>query len=200
MRRRPPTSTRSAVMRRLPTANRFTTVTLIKSGGRPARIRRCAAAPGNGDPRVAVKNAGVPVINVLQQGDVLGSLDAAARRQRRAAAIGSAGARSRGTAHSSPPPYRTAVPVAADLAALGPSAVVRADGRVGDCALHACTAVEGSRALRGERDGDRAADPDVRLPRRVREPRSVGAERDAGAEGASHRDQRGWREGRVRDR
>src|SRR5690242_14301871 len=47
---------------------------VIKSGGRPARIRRCAAAPGNGDPRVAIKNAGVPVINVLQEGDVLGSL------------------------------------------------------------------------------------------------------------------------------
>ena len=47
---------------------------VIKSGGRPARIRRCAAAPANGDPRVAVTNAGVPVINVLQQGDVLGSL------------------------------------------------------------------------------------------------------------------------------
>ena len=96
---------------------------LIKSGGRPARIRRCAAAPGNGDPRIAVRNAGVPVINVLQQGDVLGSLmlrradsDEPADRFRWYEVAG--------TAHSSPPPYRTAVPVAADLAALGPSAVV----------------------------------------------------------------------------
>ena len=96
---------------------------VIKSGGRPARIRRCATAPANGDPRVAVMNAGVPVINVLQQGNVLGSL--ALRR----ADSDTPGDRYRwyevaGTAHSSPPPYRTAVPVAADLVPLGPSAVV----------------------------------------------------------------------------
>jgi hypothetical protein len=89
---------------------------VIKSGGRPARIRRCAAAPGNGDPRVAIKNAGVPVINVLQQGDVLGALalrrpdsDDAADRYRLYEIAG--------TAHSSPPPYRTATPVVADLIA-----------------------------------------------------------------------------------
>ena len=96
---------------------------VIKSGGRPARIRRCAAAPASGDPRVAIKNAGVPVINVLQEGDVLGSL--ALRR----ADSDAAGDQFRwyevaGTAHSSPPPYRTAVPVAEDLMAIGPSAVL----------------------------------------------------------------------------
>jgi Alpha/beta hydrolase domain len=89
---------------------------VIKSGGRPARIRRCAQAPGNGDPRVAVKNAGVPVINVLQQGDVLGAV--ALRRADSDDPID----RFRlyevaGTAHSSPPPYRTATPVVADLIA-----------------------------------------------------------------------------------
>jgi Alpha/beta hydrolase domain len=97
---------------------------VIKSGGRPARIRRCAAAPGNGDPRVAVRNAGVPVINVLQQGDVLGALalrradsDDPADRYRLYEIAG--------TAHSSPPPYRTATPVIADLiAADGEGAVV----------------------------------------------------------------------------
>ena len=95
---------------------------IIKSGGRPARIRRCAAAPANGDPRVAVTNAGVPVINVLQQGDVLGSL-ALRRADSDAAADRFRWYEVAGTAHSSPPPYRTAVPVAADLAPLGPSAV-----------------------------------------------------------------------------
>ena len=35
------------------------------------RIRRCAAAPGNGDTRRTVHNAGVPVIRVTAQGDVL---------------------------------------------------------------------------------------------------------------------------------
>jgi len=95
---------------------------VIKSGGRPARIRRCAAAPPNGDPRVAVANAGVPVINVLQQGDVLGSL-ALRRADSDAAADRFRWYEVAGTAHSSPPPYRTAVPVAADLAPLGPSAV-----------------------------------------------------------------------------
>ncbi len=89
---------------------------VIKSGGRPSRIRRCAAAPGNNDPRVAIKNAGVPVINVLQQGDVLGALalrradsDDPADRYRLYEIAG--------TAHSSPPPYRTATPVVADLIA-----------------------------------------------------------------------------------
>ena len=96
---------------------------VIKSGGRPARIRRCAQAPGAGDPRVAVKNAGVPVINVLMEGDVLGAV------ANRRADSDAQGDQYRwyevaGTAHSSPPPYRTAVPVAADLMALGPSAVV----------------------------------------------------------------------------
>jgi hypothetical protein len=96
---------------------------VIKSGGRPARIRRCAQAPGAGDPRAVVKNAGVPVINVLQEGDVLGALT------NRRADSDAPGDQYRwyevaGTAHSSPPPYRTAVPVAADLMALGPAAVV----------------------------------------------------------------------------
>ena len=36
-----------------------------------ARINQCAAAPGPGDPRQAVKNAGVPVIAVAAQGEVL---------------------------------------------------------------------------------------------------------------------------------
>ena len=36
-----------------------------------ARINQCAAAPGPGDPRHAVKNVGVPVVAVAAQGEVL---------------------------------------------------------------------------------------------------------------------------------
>jgi hypothetical protein len=44
---------------------------VIKSGGAPGRIRRCAAAPGPDDPRRIVKNIDVPVINVEAQGEVV---------------------------------------------------------------------------------------------------------------------------------
>jgi hypothetical protein len=43
---------------------------VIKSGGAPGRIRRCAAAPGPDDPRRIVRNIDVPVINVEAQGEV----------------------------------------------------------------------------------------------------------------------------------
>jgi len=39
-----------------------------------ARINQCAAAPGPGDPRHVVRNAGAPVIAVAAQGEVLGTL------------------------------------------------------------------------------------------------------------------------------
>jgi alpha/beta hydrolase family protein len=44
---------------------------LLKSPGGPGRISRCGAAPGKGDPRQTIKNAGVPVIGVLAQGEVV---------------------------------------------------------------------------------------------------------------------------------
>ena len=46
---------------------------LVKSPGAPTRINRCAAAPGKGDPRQLIHNAGVPVIGVLTQGEVVDS-------------------------------------------------------------------------------------------------------------------------------
>ena len=39
------------------------------------RIRRCADAPANGDPRQTVRNANVPVIRVTAQGDVLSTVN-----------------------------------------------------------------------------------------------------------------------------
>ena len=47
---------------------------VLKSPGGPGRISRCSAAPGKGDPRQTIKNAGVPVIGVLTQGEVEASL------------------------------------------------------------------------------------------------------------------------------
>ena len=44
---------------------------VLKSPGAPGRISRCAAAPSKGDPRQLIKNAGVPVIGVLAQGEVV---------------------------------------------------------------------------------------------------------------------------------
>ena len=96
---------------------------VIKSGGRPARIRRCAAAPGNGDPRTAIKNAGVPVINVMMQGDVLGGLRTA-RADSERPPTSSAGTEVAGTAHSSPPPYRDRGYLSRPISSrLGPAAV-----------------------------------------------------------------------------
>ncbi|HEY1239574.1 MAG TPA: alpha/beta hydrolase domain-containing protein [Bryobacteraceae bacterium] len=44
---------------------------VLKSPGAPGRISRCSAAPAKGDPREDIKNAGVPVIGVLAQGEVV---------------------------------------------------------------------------------------------------------------------------------
>ena len=44
---------------------------LMKSPLGPARINRCAAAPGKNDPRSIIRNVGVPVIGVAAQGEVL---------------------------------------------------------------------------------------------------------------------------------
>ena len=43
---------------------------LIKTMQLPARINRCVAAPPEFDPRVAIKNVGVPIIYAIAQGDV----------------------------------------------------------------------------------------------------------------------------------
>lgn len=48
---------------------------LIQGDSGPARIRRCAAAPPAGDSRRMTKNAGVPVIRAIPQGDVLGAFN-----------------------------------------------------------------------------------------------------------------------------
>ncbi len=48
---------------------------LIQGDAGPARIRRCAAAPAPGDPRRITRNAGVPVIRAIPQGDVLGAFN-----------------------------------------------------------------------------------------------------------------------------
>jgi hypothetical protein len=92
---------------------------LVKSGRAPARIRRCAEAPDDGDPRQVPRNIDVPVINLQQEGDVLGSLDA--RREDSDAA----GDRFRlyeiaGVAHFDSSPYRWGgVPSVADMRAVG---------------------------------------------------------------------------------
>ena len=44
---------------------------VIKSGGAPGRIRRCALAPGPDDARRIIRNISVPVINVEAQGEVV---------------------------------------------------------------------------------------------------------------------------------
>jgi Alpha/beta hydrolase domain len=46
---------------------------VLKSPGGPGRISRCSAAPPKGDPRQMIKNAGVPIIGVLSQGEVVDS-------------------------------------------------------------------------------------------------------------------------------
>jgi hypothetical protein len=50
----------------------------VKSPAGPARINRCATAPGAGDPRQKIAKVNVPVIAVLAQGEVL---DAASLRR-----------------------------------------------------------------------------------------------------------------------
>jgi len=51
---------------------------LIKHSGGVSRINQCAPVPANNDPRHVTRNAGVPVIAIVAQGEVLTSL--AARR------------------------------------------------------------------------------------------------------------------------
>ena len=46
------------------------------------RINQCAAAPAATDPRQITKNAGVPVIRIVAQTDVLGTFAAPPARQR----------------------------------------------------------------------------------------------------------------------
>ncbi|MBZ5578171.1 MAG: hypothetical protein LAP40_16540 [Acidobacteriia bacterium] len=47
---------------------------VVKSPGPPTRLSRCDTAPGNGDARQLIHNAGVPVVAVLTQGEVVASL------------------------------------------------------------------------------------------------------------------------------
>ena len=97
---------------------------LTKSANRAARIRRCAAAPATGDPRNVTNDAGVPVINVLQENDVLGRL--AVRRpdsdepgdQYRLYEVP-------GTAHSGDAPYRWSTAMMDDHVAVGGQVVTR---------------------------------------------------------------------------
>ncbi len=51
---------------------------LLPSWDNPMRLSRCGTAPAGGDPRQMIRNVNVPVIRVVPQGEVLGSL--AARR------------------------------------------------------------------------------------------------------------------------
>jgi hypothetical protein len=51
---------------------------LIKSVSGPGRINQCATPPAKSDPRYVIRNAGVPVVTVQAQSEVLGGL--AARR------------------------------------------------------------------------------------------------------------------------
>jgi hypothetical protein len=97
---------------------------MTKSGRRASRIRRCAAPPADGDPRHAIRNAGVPVINVLLENNVVGALpdrradsDAAADRFRLYEVPG--------TAHSGAPAYRWATAAMADHEAAGGEVVAR---------------------------------------------------------------------------
>lgn len=46
---------------------------VVKSPGPPARLSRCGDAPGSGDARQLMHNAGVPVMAVLTQGEVIAS-------------------------------------------------------------------------------------------------------------------------------
>lgn len=97
---------------------------LLKSGRRAKRIRRCAPTPGDGDPRHVMRNAGVPIINVLQEGDVLAGV-----RERRADSDEPAD-RFRlwevaGTAHSGVSPYRWSTATIADHVAAGGEVVAR---------------------------------------------------------------------------
>lgn len=97
---------------------------VLKSGRRARRIRRCAPAPGDGDPRHTMRNAGVPIINVLQEGDVLGGL-----RERRPDGDEPAD-RFRlwevaGTAHSGVSPYRWSTAAIKDHVKAGGEVVTR---------------------------------------------------------------------------
>lgn len=97
---------------------------LTKSANRAARIRRCAAAPATGDPRNVTSNAGVPVIDVLQENDVLGRL--AVRRPD----SDEPGDHYRlyevpGTVHSGDTPYRWSTAMMDDHVAGGGQAVTR---------------------------------------------------------------------------
>jgi hypothetical protein len=47
---------------------------LIKNGGPAGRLNQCAAAPPKGDPRQTIANVNVPVMNIVAEGEVLGSL------------------------------------------------------------------------------------------------------------------------------
>jgi hypothetical protein len=49
---------------------------LIKSIGGPGRINQCAAPPAGSDPRYVIRHAGVPVITVQAQSEVLAGLTA----------------------------------------------------------------------------------------------------------------------------
>jgi hypothetical protein len=44
---------------------------LMKSPLAPSRINRCAAVPPKGDPRLIIRNVGVPVIGVASQGEIV---------------------------------------------------------------------------------------------------------------------------------
>jgi len=52
---------------------------LLKAGFNMARISQCATAPAASDPRQAIKNVGVPVIEVAAQGEIIGATLASRR-------------------------------------------------------------------------------------------------------------------------
>jgi hypothetical protein len=52
---------------------------LLKAGFNMARISQCAQAPAANDPRQAIKNVGVPVIEVAAQGEIIGGTYASRR-------------------------------------------------------------------------------------------------------------------------
>ena len=87
---------------------------LVKGYFRPARISRCATAPGESDPRHIIRNVGVPVMHLQMEGDFPNA--AIARRPD----SDEPGDRFRlyeiaGTAHFDSAPYRTGFPALEDM-------------------------------------------------------------------------------------
>jgi hypothetical protein len=91
---------------------------MVKGYVRPARIRRCAPEIGAGDPRIVIRNVGVPVIQLQMEGDFPASAESRRadsddpRDPFRLYEIA-------GTAHFDSEPYRKGFPQLKDMANAG---------------------------------------------------------------------------------